>query len=124
MKLKKIIKFYTKADIFLVVVLLIVSIALLLNDIKDSGSKVQIFVKNKLQGEYLLSEPQLISINNDEIIVEIKDEKARLLKSSCKNQLCVKQSWSNSFPVICLPNQIELRFEQKNSNDSIKKIIK
>jgi hypothetical protein len=61
-------------------------------------------------GRYLLNEDRLIIIHPG-IEVEIKDGRARMKKSTCANQLCVKQGWSHSMPIICVPCKIAIQFE-------------
>ncbi len=86
---------------------------------------MSVYLNNELIGKYSLDNNQEIVIKDNEIIVEINEGKARFKKNNCKNQLCVKQGWSNNLPIICLPNKLELRFDS-NENDKkyIRKIIK
>lgn len=44
------------------------------------------------------------------MVVEIRAKRVRVLSSSCKQQLCVRKSWTAQAhdPIICLPNKITI----------------
>lgn len=79
---------------------------------------VDIWVNNSLYQSVSLGKPQTILIeqeNGERNVVEIGEEGARIVESSCKNQLCVQQgevnvnNWvrrSLGRSVICLPNRL------------------
>ncbi len=59
-----------------------------------------------------------------EMIVQIKDNKVRILKSSCKNKLCVEQGWISRVgeKVICVPSKVVVIIEGENSDfDAVSK---
>ena len=70
-----------------------------------------------LWGSYDLFENRIIEIDEHNTI-EIKDSKAGIVFSDCPDKRCVKQGFSNTMPIICMPNKLVLRFE--NSSDEIK----
>lgn len=124
MHISRFTKHFKPADILLIVTLISISAYILFLNISSSKSeKVQVFLNNELYGAYQLNEDQVIELSPT-ITVEIKDNQARISKSDCKNQLCVKQGWSDKLPVICVPNRLELKFSDKTDNNSIIKIIK
>ena len=44
------------------------------------------------------------------MVVEIRDQKVRVLSSSCRQQICVQKSWNDRIhnPIICIPNKITI----------------
>ena len=44
------------------------------------------------------------------MVVEIRDQKVRVLSSSCHQQICVRKGWTGQAhnPIICLPNKITI----------------
>jgi hypothetical protein len=96
----------TIPDFLLLLVIIIVSIAILVfvNNRKDD-LKAYIYSKNNLIGIFSLNIVQTIRIN-DKCTAETKKGFVRMSKSDCPDKRCVKQGWSNSSPIICLPNQI------------------
>jgi hypothetical protein len=44
------------------------------------------------------------------MVVEIRDQKVRVLSSSCHQQICVRKGWTGQVhnPIICLPNKITI----------------
>jgi hypothetical protein len=100
-------KILTKADIFLIILLLIFALSsfLMLKSSNDK-SEVHIYHHNKLVRIMKLTDTlQTLSID-EHIVLEIKNKKIRLLSSNCRDQICVKQSWSSNFPIICVPNEL------------------
>ncbi|MBT3169633.1 MAG: NusG domain II-containing protein [Candidatus Cloacimonetes bacterium] len=66
-----------------------------------------------------LAKNKIIKIN-DEIIIEILNEKVRMKKSNCSHQYCVQQGWTKSFPIICVPNKLMISIK---NNDAEKILI-
>ena len=44
------------------------------------------------------------------MVVEIRDQKVRVLSSSCHQQICVRKGWTGQVhnPIICLPNKVTI----------------
>jgi len=44
------------------------------------------------------------------MVVEIRDQKVRVLSSSCQQQICVRKGWTGQVhnPIICIPNKITI----------------
>lgn len=104
----------TTADKLLIIFAIIVSIVIfILISRNDEKNMLEISYQDKIYGEYNISKPQKIIINPN-LIVEIKDDKYRILKSDCKNQICVKQGWNNRFPIICVPNKLSLQLKSED----------
>ncbi len=82
-------------------------------------SKVYIYKANQLFGIYSLEEDKMIVIDVHNT-VEIKNGKVRMKFSDCPDKRCVKQGFTKSMPIICLPNQVSIEIKA-NQND--KKMI-
>lgn len=48
-----------------------------------------------------------------EMFIEVKDKKARALKSNCPEQLCVQKGFTGVGEIICVPNKIIIRGQGK-----------
>jgi hypothetical protein len=112
----KILRIASKSDILLIIFLLIISLLLLLNSKKDKPEKlVRIYYQNKLWGTYPITKNRILTLSDD-IKIQIRDNKVRMLENNCKRQLCVKQGWSESQPIICVPNKILIEICRKSKN--------
>ena len=106
-------KILTPADIVLIVILLIVSGVFLWGMNKNYRNKeVEIYYHNELVKKCNLNQDQLIEITPG-IVVQIEDGKVCMKESTCKHQYCVKQGWSDRFPIICVPNQVSIVIKSK-----------
>ena len=122
--LRKVFSFFSRSDLILVFLIILISVFLLVRNVsKEEDKIVRINYQNKLYGNYKLSKDQIIEINQD-IKVEIADNKVRMLENNCPNKLCVDQGWSQNYPIICVPNQVEIIILNENSKDEIRHIIK
>jgi len=110
-------KIVTRADIILAGILMITAVlAFILISNPDNNSEVYIYQHNQLLHKFRLTvQRQIIEIEPG-IVLEIKDKKVRLIKSSCQNQTCIKQGWTSNLPIVCVPN--ELIIVIKNSRKS------
>lgn len=84
---------------------------------RREGSSVLVYKDAGLWARYDLFENRVVQIDKHNTI-EIKDKKAGIIFSDCPDKRCVKQGFSNSMPIICMPNKLVLRFE--NSSEEIK----
>ncbi len=114
--IKEILTISDKILIIIVLILILCSSSMYFQ--KNNNNIVEIKFKNKIYGTYDLKKNQIISVT-DEIIVEIKDNKVRIKKSNCKNQICVKQGWSNMAPLICVPNQLAVSIKQDDKDEML-----
>jgi len=106
-------KIFTSADIILIFFLLVIAVIILVL-IKDdiSAKQVEIRYHNKLVTSAPLNKDRIIEIDAG-IVVEIKDGKVRIKESNCKNKYCIKQGWSDRFPIICIPNEVSVMIKSK-----------
>lgn len=114
-------KNFTLADILLIIFLLSVAIFMIFLIKDDITSKfVEINYDNKFVDSIPLDKDRIINIDEG-IVVEIKDGKVRVKESTCKNQFCVDQGWSNHFPIICVPNRLSVVIKNKKEEIIITK---
>ncbi len=112
-------KIFTSADVILIIFLLIIAvfITVLIRD-NISVKQVEISYHNKLVVSTPLNKDRIIELDEG-IIIEIKDNKVRIKESTCKNKYCVKQGWNNSFPIICVPNEIAVVIKSKQKEEML-----
>jgi len=112
-------KIFTSADVILILFLLIAAVFMIFfitNDI--SVKQVEISYHNKFVASVPLDKDRIIDIDEG-IVVEIKGGKVRIKESTCKNQYCVKQGWSNRFPIICVPNEVSIVIKSKQKEEML-----
>ncbi len=98
------------AVIAVALVLLILSIGLTFLIRKD-GKTVRVYEDNKLKYEGSLLIDKTVELSHN--TVKIKDGKAYMESSSCKNKICINTGKiSNSGEsVVCLPNKVIIEIE-------------
>ncbi len=84
------------------------------------NSQVYIYKDNRLVGVYSLKNDKIINIDSHNS-VEIKKGKVRMKYTDCPDALCVKQGFTNSMPIICLPNKVVI--EIRNNGEQKKLIL-
>lgn len=82
-------------------------------------SQVYIYKDNQLFGIYSLEKDKIIKIDVHNT-VEIKKGKVRMKFSDCPDKRCVKQGFTKSMPIICLPRKVVIEI---NDNGKQKKLI-
>ena len=56
---------------------------------------------------------------NGDIVIEVKNKKIRVVEENSNNHLCSKQGFTNSIPIVCLPNKIVIDFSNDNNLDTV-----
>jgi hypothetical protein len=112
--LSEIKKILTKADFFLIVILLIFSLIFVsFSRFNSDAKEIEIYQDSKLIKTVKSTTDQIIKLSNG-IEIEIKGNKARIIKSDCKHQICIKQGWNDTFPIACIPNKTMVVFKSKH----------
>ena len=86
---------------------------LMMRDSNDATEKTVVIYKDDvviwtlpmLKDRIIQLEPFGVSM-----VVEIRDQKVRVLSSSCQQQICVRKGWTEQVhnPIICIPNKITI----------------
>lgn len=126
---KQVKKRFSKADLILIVLLLVIGVCGLLfvnAKKKQAGATVQVFVDRTLYGTYELSKDQTVPIQAHGAVtntLQISDGKAKMVQADCPDQLCVHQRAvsARGETIVCLPNKVvaEVKGEQEAAFDSI-----
>lgn len=108
-----------KADIILGLCLIILGIAFALYPLNVSGAGIlKVSVDGKQYGTYSLLVDRKIKIENQGHVnvFEIRDGRVKMIKSSCKNQVCVHSRSIARTPqsIVCLPNHVMLEIVKDN----------
>jgi len=87
-----------------------------------SRDTIEISHNGKVFGQYSTLADQTISIG-DRFTVQIRNGEVFVAKSQCPDQLCIKQGKLNSFPIVCAPEKIVIRYlnTEESSYDAISK---
>jgi len=101
-------------DIVIIAVLLLISLSMIILNIKSSGEK----------HFFLYIDDKKIEIKNREglidlkdygknVIVEITDGKARFVESDCRDKICIKTEFIERCKevAVCLPNKVALEIK-------------
>lgn len=116
---KKHLKILNVWDIVLILSVLVISVTMLYSqNIKNNPDMIKVTVSGNSFGKYSLNQNREIEINKGTIL-EIRDGKFRMKKSSCKNQICVKMGWCTNQPVICVPQEIVIEPVSQKSRELI-----
>ncbi len=112
-----------KAADIVVIALLFCSVFFIKNLFVPSGVPALILITAK--GEKELSfRDQLYDLKEEtghEMVVEIKDGKARIKESDCPNQICVLTGWVSSCgeAAVCIPNKVAVYVRCENDNTGL-----
>ncbi len=122
-------KIINKADIMLVVIILIIGLApsLVFGVGEAKGSEVKITVDNKLYGSYDIFSDATIIIDdsensNETNVVKIEKGKVFMEEANCIGNDCVHQGAKENTgeSIICLPHKVLIEIEGGESNyDSV-----
>ncbi len=106
-------------DIIIVVLLLALAAGLALKGFRFKSKRYVVITREgNTEGEYPLDKDRLIKLDHN-IVVEIKDNKVRVKSSPCRNQICVKQGWSSSQPIICAPEKLSVVIKSEDSEEEM-----
>lgn len=111
-------------DIIVITILIIISFYPLLS--KQNGEKkLYLLVEDrKIQIPFKDDKISLKESFNKNMVIEIKDHKARILESDCPLQICVRTGWISECndAAVCIPNKAAIIIEcEKPKYDAISK---
>jgi len=113
-----------KNDIKLVLILiLIISLFFLFKNRNDSnGNVATVYYNDDVIKTILLSEDGIYTVDgyNGDVVMEVKDNKIRVIEEISKRNLCSKQGYGNI--IVCLPNKIVIKVE--NVDNELDGVVK
>lgn len=88
----------------------------------EKGSQVTVTIDGQLYGTYSLNDSQTIPIKQDNKttnVLQIQNQKAKMIHADCPDQLCVHQSAisKSKQTIVCLPNKVVIEVESGQSSD-------
>lgn len=83
-----------------------------------TDSYVYVYKNNRLYGSYSLDKNKLIKIDAHNT-VEIRNGKVRMKYADCPGQRCVKQGFTSSMPIICLPNKVMIEIHENGKQNKL-----
>ena len=101
-----------KADIVLLIIILVVGIPLSVLSLTEGigGDKVRISLDGEIYGVYPLGEDREIDVTEDGHTnhITIKDGQVSMSYSTCRNQVCVNTGAISETKdaIVCLPNRV------------------
>ncbi|MGL5440544.1 MAG: NusG domain II-containing protein [Filifactoraceae bacterium] len=109
-----------KYDIYLIIILLLISGIMTLGVVgDDKANKITISVDGKEFGSYNLEKDQKIDINlkGKHNVVEIKNKTVKMVEADCPDKYCVNHGEINKGyeTIVCLPNKIIVEFSNKKT---------
>lgn len=98
-----------KKDIILILIILIIAItlAVITSLFKTEGEYVKITIDDKVYGVYSIHDDTTLNLPTGNVL-EIKDDKVYMSKSTCPDKVCVQHTSisSEGENIICLPNKV------------------
>lgn len=111
-----------KADIIVISIILVVSIAVLLviNLTQKPGTNAVVEIDGVKAGEYSLSEDGVYELNNGTNVLVIENGQAYLNYSECPDHTCEKTGKIRYVgeTIVCLPNKLSITITG-NSDDAV-----
>jgi len=113
-----------KNDIKLVLFLiLLILVFFLIKNINDDKEKVaKVYYNDELIKTISLNEDGEYTVlgDNGEVVIEVSDNKIRVVEETSKNNLCSKQGYADI--IVCLPNKIVIKVE--NDDNELDGVVK
>lgn len=81
---------------------------------RESERRVYIYKENHLWNDFDLGTNRTIRIDEHNT-VQIKDSRVRMAFADCHDKRCVKMSWVENVPIICLPNQVMVEIKSSET---------
>lgn len=120
-------KIITKADIALLIILILIGLALGFVSLThhEAGQRVVVTIGGEEYKTYSLSTDREVTIKSHGNINKfiIKDKKVQMICANCKNQVCVNSRAISKAgeTIVCLPNQVVIEIKGGGGYDAISK---
>ena len=113
----------TSSDKFLILAIIILIVILSIHTILPKPSKSVLAIceiNGKEKQKIHLGKDKKVDLKNG-ILLEIKNNKIRVIKSDCKKKICIKHGWieeANDM-IICVPNKTVIYLDKRSEVDYI-----
>lgn len=109
-----------KYDKWLIIILLILSLGFIIirKVTYKKSNYAYVYYENEVIEKIDLNINNIYTVNgyNGDVVIEVKDKKIRVVEENSKEHICSKQGFvSDDTPIICLPNKIVIKIENKIS---------
>lgn len=116
--------FFNKKDLIAVVLIFVVALCLffgykLYN--KGEGKYAQVIYDGQIIKEFPLDkDTEYIPKINENIIIEIKDNKVRFKHSDCPDKICINTGWLSQpgQTAVCLPNKMSVIIKAEGNDEN------
>lgn len=114
----------SRNDIKLILILCFVLILFFLfRNLSDNGKRVaNVYYNDELINSISLDKDGIYTVDgyNGKVVLEVKDNKIRVIEETSKRNLCSKQGYGDV--IICLPNKIVIKVE--NDDNELDGVVK
>ena len=120
-----------KKDFILIAVVLVAVAALFgytkFKDANEKAAFVEVYKDNELYKEISLDEEAEFTIKDGEHInkVKVHDRGVEVTEANCPDKVCVKTGFITkpSQSIVCIPNKLNIKIVDGNSDDSIDAVV-
>lgn len=107
------------ADVVLVVCLIVLAIAIGIRQWgQGKDDRLYIYRDNILIASYGLNRDIEIEVD-DHNSLAIRNGKVAMVRADCPDKRCIKQGYSRSIPIICLPNHLVIEIKESESENKL-----
>lgn len=109
-----------KNDVLLIILICLVTIVLFVIPTRNNNYAYVYYDGNKIMDISLeYDNKYIVQGYNGDIVIEVLNNKIRVVDENSKNHICSKQGFTNSIPIVCLPNKIVIDFGSDNNLDTV-----
>ena len=103
-----------KSDIILMLIVITITLLLFIFLKQDKSNVANVYYENNIIKTIDLNKDEFYKVEgyNGEVLIEVKNNKIRVIKETSPYNLCSKQGFVDSVPIICLPNKIIIKIEK------------
>ena len=113
----------SKFDVFVIALILLLSTASILRVSRSHSQQSSesmtalIYQRDRLSQEIDLEKDRIITFSNQEMRIEVKEGRIRVVKSDCPQEICVNIGWIrySGQTIVCVPNKVLIEIESGGS---------
>ena len=106
-----------KSDIVLIIILFIIIVISFIFLYENKNNNIaNVYYENNIIKTIDLNKDNFYSVEgyNGEVIIEVKNNKIRVIEETSPYNLCSKQGFVTNTSIICLPNKIIIKLEKSD----------